>query len=56
MIKDYLQKELDKKKYFVVRYAFVINLLIIGIIVLLLCILKIDNQPIFSMFMKYYFK
>ena len=56
MNKDYLQKELDKKKFFIIRFAFVINLLVVGIIVFLLSVLKIDHQPIFTTFIRYYLR
>ena len=56
MIQDHLQKELDRKNFFFVRYAIYINLLITGIVVFSLCVIKIDNQSIFSMFLNYYFK
>ena len=54
MTKDFLQKELDKNKFLFVKYAFLINLLILAIIIYLLFILEIANESIFVLFIKFY--
>lgn len=56
MIKDELQKQLDKKKFFIVRFALYINLLLLAVVIFLLCMLKIEGQSIFVLFLKYYFR
>lgn len=56
MTKDHLQQELDKKKFFVVRFAVLINLVIIAVVLFTLSVLNINGHSIFSMFVKYYLK
>jgi len=54
MKEDFVQNELDKKKYFFVKYAFIISLLILGLVIYSLFILKINNEAVFKLFLKYY--
>lgn len=56
MMREQLQQELDKKKFFMVKYAIFIILATIGIVFFLLSILKIDGQSILKSFIMYYFK
>lgn len=54
MTKYNLHKELDKNKFFVIKYASIINLSILFIISLMLYEIKIENYSILEMIINYY--
>lgn len=54
MSRNIIQKELDKNKFFFIKYAFVLNTIITGLVVGSLFLLKIAGKPIFLLFIKYY--
>lgn len=55
MRKDNLYDRLNRHKIFVIRYAFIINIIITIGIICLLYFLKIDNNSVLSLVVKYYF-
>jgi hypothetical protein len=56
MKQNNLQEELDKKRLFIVKYALHITICVIILVILLLCMLKIEGQSIFEMTLNYYLK
>jgi len=50
-----LQKELDKNRFFVVKYGIAIVITIFMIIILSLVLLKIENESILKLVVKYFF-
>ncbi|MBS1600615.1 MAG: hypothetical protein JST75_20490 [Bacteroidetes bacterium] len=52
---DSLEVSLDKQNYFVVRHAFIIYLVIMIFILLALWLMKLGNESILEMSLKYYF-
>jgi hypothetical protein len=56
MKQNNLQEELDKKRLFIVKYALHITICVIMLVILLLCMLKIEGQSIFEMTLNYYLK
>ena len=54
MKKETLQNQLDRKKIFIVRYAYLIISIIAVAITGLLIFFKIDGQSVLSLIVKYY--
>jgi len=50
-----LQKELDKNRFFVVKYGIAIVITIFMLIILSLVLLKIENESILKLVVKYFF-
>lgn len=55
-MKDLLDKELDKRKIFVIRYAFLITAVLVLLTLGLLNSLKIGDSSILTIIIKYYFR
>jgi len=55
-MKGNLQRELAKNRFFIVKNGLFIVVFIIGLILISLYLLKIDNQSILLMVYKYYFR
>jgi hypothetical protein len=53
---DFIKNELDKNKFFVVRYATVFNVLVLVCTILFLFLIRIERISILSMILEYYFK
>lgn len=49
-----LNDELDKKKFFFVKYSMGINFLIFTMVVLMLYLVRIDNYSILELIINYY--
>jgi hypothetical protein len=56
MTNEELEKELSKKKFFVIRYATLINILVIILVIIFLYSVKIQNVSLIEMVLNYYFQ
>jgi hypothetical protein len=56
MKEDILNSKLSRSNFFLVRYAFLINVAMFLFIIFLLFLLKIENSPILYQLVKYYLK
>ena len=50
------QKELNKNRFHIVKYGLVYIVIIIGLVLLSLTLIKIDNTSILSLVLDYYFR
>lgn len=55
-MREDFQRELDKKRFSLVRYGLVFILLTLAAVLLSLILIKIEGQSILSMVVKYYFR
>lgn len=56
MTNEELEKELSKKKFFIIRYATLINILIVVMVIIFLFSVKIQGVSLIKMIFNYYFK
>lgn len=56
MTNEELEKELSKKKFFIIRYATLINSLIVIMVIIFLFSVKIQDVSLIKMIFNYYFQ
>ncbi len=56
MTNEELEKELSKKKFFIIRYATLINVLIVIMVFIFLFSVKIQGISLIKMIFNYYFQ
>jgi hypothetical protein len=55
-MKEKFQEELGNKNYFVMKYGYVIILIVTALILFSFLLIKIDNKVLFQMIKEYYFR